>query len=149
LSYIVAQSIENNQLVISAERIIPVGAIKSVSASNLKDEFDGFSNLQSQRATQDIGEMSKELSFEDTVDQRVMLFQRNESSQLEPSRVSAHRISRTTGSRWLLGLIARLLMIFDGFSNLQSQRATQDIGEMSKELSFEALLISPISCVAL
>ncbi|KAJ5238031.1 hypothetical protein N7489_008122 [Penicillium chrysogenum] len=37
--YIVAQSIENNQLVISAERTIPVGAIKSVSASNLKDDW--------------------------------------------------------------------------------------------------------------
>ncbi|KAJ6186552.1 hypothetical protein N7519_007853 [Penicillium mononematosum] len=37
--YIVAQSIENNQLVISAERTIPVGAIKSVSTSNLKDDW--------------------------------------------------------------------------------------------------------------
>ncbi|KGO78350.1 Myosin tail 2 [Penicillium italicum] len=37
--YIVAQSIENNQLVISAERTVPVGAIKSVSTSNLKDDW--------------------------------------------------------------------------------------------------------------
>ncbi|KAJ5395028.1 Myosin tail 2 [Penicillium crustosum] len=37
--YIVAQSIENNQLLISAERTIPVGAIKSVSTSNLKDDW--------------------------------------------------------------------------------------------------------------
>jgi myosin-1 len=37
--YIVAQSIVNNQLVISAERTVPVGAIKSVSTSNLKDDW--------------------------------------------------------------------------------------------------------------
>lgn len=37
--YIVAQNIVNNQLVISSERTIPVGAIKSVSCSNLKDDW--------------------------------------------------------------------------------------------------------------
>lgn len=33
------QSIENHQLVISSERTIPLGAIKSVSTSNLKDDW--------------------------------------------------------------------------------------------------------------
>ncbi|KAJ5118070.1 Myosin-1 [Penicillium atrosanguineum] len=37
--YIVAQSIVNNQLVISSERTIPLGAIKAVSTSNLKDDW--------------------------------------------------------------------------------------------------------------
>jgi myosin-1 len=37
--FIVAQSIVNNQLVISSERTVPVGAIKSVSTSNLKDDW--------------------------------------------------------------------------------------------------------------
>ncbi|KAJ5555676.1 hypothetical protein N7461_004146 [Penicillium sp. DV-2018c] len=37
--YIVAQSIVNNQLSISSERTVPVGAIKSVSTSNLKDDW--------------------------------------------------------------------------------------------------------------
>lgn len=37
--YIVAQNIANNQLVISSERTIPIGAIKAVSASNLKDDW--------------------------------------------------------------------------------------------------------------
>ncbi|KAJ5455586.1 Myosin-1 [Penicillium daleae] len=37
--YIVAQSIVNNQLVISSERTIPLGAIKTVSTSNLKDDW--------------------------------------------------------------------------------------------------------------
>ncbi|ODM21460.1 Myosin-1 [Aspergillus cristatus] len=37
--YIVAQNLVNNQLVISSERTIPVGAIKSVSCSNLKDDW--------------------------------------------------------------------------------------------------------------
>ena len=37
--YVVAQSIENNQLVISSERTVPVGAIKSVGTSNLKDDW--------------------------------------------------------------------------------------------------------------
>ncbi|KAJ9271952.1 hypothetical protein DTO212C5_2033 [Paecilomyces variotii] len=37
--YIIAQNIANNQLVISAERTIPVGAIKSVNASKLKDDW--------------------------------------------------------------------------------------------------------------
>ncbi|GLI78260.1 class II myosin [Penicillium ochrochloron] len=37
--YIVAQSIVNNQLVISSERTVPLGAIKTVSTSNLKDDW--------------------------------------------------------------------------------------------------------------
>ncbi|KAJ5124850.1 Myosin tail 2 [Penicillium bovifimosum] len=37
--FIVAQSIVNNQLSITSERTIPVGAIKSVSTSNLKDDW--------------------------------------------------------------------------------------------------------------
>ncbi|KAH8429801.1 class I myosin myoA [Aspergillus melleus] len=37
--YIVAQTIVNNQLTISSERTIPIGAIKSVSTSNLKDDW--------------------------------------------------------------------------------------------------------------
>ncbi|KAJ5818819.1 Myosin-1 [Penicillium riverlandense] len=37
--YIVAQSIVNNQLQISSERTIPIGAIKAVSTSNLKDDW--------------------------------------------------------------------------------------------------------------
>lgn len=37
--YIVAQTVANNQLVISSERTIPVGAIKTVSTSNLKDDW--------------------------------------------------------------------------------------------------------------
>lgn len=37
--YIVVQSIENNQLVISSERTIPIGSIKSISTSNLKDDW--------------------------------------------------------------------------------------------------------------
>ncbi|OJJ84642.1 class I myosin myoA [Aspergillus glaucus CBS 516.65] len=37
--FIVAQNLVNNQLVISSERTIPVGAIKSVSCSNLKDDW--------------------------------------------------------------------------------------------------------------
>jgi myosin-1 len=37
--YLVAQSIVNNQLVISSERTIPIGAIKAVSTSNLKDDW--------------------------------------------------------------------------------------------------------------
>ncbi|CAI7598339.1 unnamed protein product [Penicillium pancosmium] len=37
--YIVAQSIVNNQLVIASERTIPVGAIKAVSTSSLKDDW--------------------------------------------------------------------------------------------------------------
>ncbi|OJJ46140.1 hypothetical protein ASPZODRAFT_133139 [Penicilliopsis zonata CBS 506.65] len=37
--YIVAQGIVNNQLVISAERTIPLGAIKTVSTSTLKDDW--------------------------------------------------------------------------------------------------------------
>ncbi|KAL1969224.1 hypothetical protein VTN77DRAFT_478 [Rasamsonia byssochlamydoides] len=37
--YIVVQSIVNNQLTISSERTIPVGAIKYVSTSNLKDDW--------------------------------------------------------------------------------------------------------------
>ncbi|KAN0084753.1 P-loop containing nucleoside triphosphate hydrolase protein [Elaphomyces granulatus] len=37
--YIVVQSIINNQLAISAERTISIGAIKSVSTSNLKDDW--------------------------------------------------------------------------------------------------------------
>ncbi|CAG8001151.1 unnamed protein product [Penicillium olsonii] len=37
--YIISQSIVNNQLAISAERTIPVGAIKSVSTSTLKDDW--------------------------------------------------------------------------------------------------------------
>ena len=37
--YIVAQSVANNQLVIASERTIPIGAIKSVSTSNLKDDW--------------------------------------------------------------------------------------------------------------
>ncbi|KAJ5424567.1 Myosin tail 2 [Penicillium cf. griseofulvum] len=37
--YIVVHSIVNSQLVISAERTVPVGAIKSVSTSNLKDDW--------------------------------------------------------------------------------------------------------------
>jgi len=35
----VVQNIVNNQLVISSERTIPVGAIKTVSTSNLKDDW--------------------------------------------------------------------------------------------------------------
>ncbi|KAJ5218083.1 Myosin-1 [Penicillium cinerascens] len=37
--YLVAQSIVNNQLVISSEQTIPIGAIKAVSTSNLKDDW--------------------------------------------------------------------------------------------------------------
>ena len=37
--YIVAQNIVNNQLQISSERTVPIGAIKSVSTSNLKDDW--------------------------------------------------------------------------------------------------------------
>ncbi|RMJ25588.1 hypothetical protein PHISP_03557 [Aspergillus sp. HF37] len=37
--YIVAQNIANNQLVISSERTIPIGAIKAVSASSLRDDW--------------------------------------------------------------------------------------------------------------
>ncbi|RLM00681.1 hypothetical protein CFD26_102581 [Aspergillus turcosus] len=37
--YIIAQNIVNNQLVISSERTIPIGAIKAISASNLKDDW--------------------------------------------------------------------------------------------------------------
>lgn len=37
--YIVSQSIVNNQLVIASERTIALGAIKSVSTSNLKDDW--------------------------------------------------------------------------------------------------------------
>ncbi|KAF7712861.1 Myosin [Penicillium ucsense] len=37
--YIVSQSLVNNQLVIASERTIPLGAIKSVSTSNLKDDW--------------------------------------------------------------------------------------------------------------
>lgn len=37
--YIVAQSMANNQLVISSERTVPIGAIKSVSTSTLKDDW--------------------------------------------------------------------------------------------------------------
>ena len=37
--YIVAQNLVNNQLVISSERTIPIGAIKSVSASKLRDDW--------------------------------------------------------------------------------------------------------------
>ncbi|KAJ5917267.1 Myosin-1 [Penicillium verhagenii] len=37
--YIVAQGIVNNQLVISSERTVPLGAIKAVSTSNLKDDW--------------------------------------------------------------------------------------------------------------
>ena len=37
--YIVAQNIVNNQLVISSERTVPLGAIKTVSTSNLKDDW--------------------------------------------------------------------------------------------------------------
>lgn len=37
--YIVAQNIVNNQLVISSERTIPIGAIKEVSTSKLKDDW--------------------------------------------------------------------------------------------------------------
>ncbi|KAK5673820.1 class II myosin, partial [Elasticomyces elasticus] len=37
--YIVVQTLANNQLVISSERTIPVGAIKSASCSNLKDDW--------------------------------------------------------------------------------------------------------------
>ncbi|GES64890.1 myosin I MyoA/Myo5 [Aspergillus terreus] len=39
---IVAQNLVNGQLVISAERTIPIGAIKSVSTSNLKDDWFSF-----------------------------------------------------------------------------------------------------------
>ncbi|GFF93803.1 myosin-1 [Aspergillus udagawae] len=37
--YIIAQNLVNNQLVISSERTIPIGAIKAISASNLKDDW--------------------------------------------------------------------------------------------------------------
>lgn len=37
--YIVAQILVNNQLQISAERTVPIGAIKAVSTSNLKDDW--------------------------------------------------------------------------------------------------------------
>ncbi|KAJ6172513.1 Myosin-1 [Penicillium chermesinum] len=37
--YIVAQEIVNNQLVISSERTIPIGAVKTVSTSNLRDDW--------------------------------------------------------------------------------------------------------------
>lgn len=37
--YIVAQNLMNNQLVISSERTIPIGAIKSISTSTLKDDW--------------------------------------------------------------------------------------------------------------
>ncbi|KAH2983442.1 hypothetical protein KXV25_001813 [Aspergillus fumigatus] len=37
--YIIAQNLVNNQLVISSERTIPIGAIKAVGASNLKDDW--------------------------------------------------------------------------------------------------------------
>jgi myosin-1 len=37
--YIVVQSFVNNQLNISAERTIPIGAIKFVGASTLKDDW--------------------------------------------------------------------------------------------------------------
>lgn len=37
--YIVVQNLANNQLVISSERTIPVGAIKTASCSNLKDDW--------------------------------------------------------------------------------------------------------------
>lgn len=37
--HIIVQTVANNQLVISAERTIPVGAIKSVSTSTLKDDW--------------------------------------------------------------------------------------------------------------
>lgn len=37
--YIVVQSVVNNQLNISAERTISIGAIKFVSASKLKDDW--------------------------------------------------------------------------------------------------------------
>ncbi|GLA86409.1 class II myosin [Aspergillus tubingensis] len=37
--YIVAQTLVNNQLQIASERTIPIGAIKSVSTSNLKDDW--------------------------------------------------------------------------------------------------------------
>ncbi|KAF7591496.1 class II myosin [Aspergillus hancockii] len=37
--YIVAQNLVNNQLVITSERTVPIGAIKAVSASNLKDDW--------------------------------------------------------------------------------------------------------------
>ncbi|KAL4916628.1 myosin-1 [Aspergillus aurantiobrunneus] len=40
--YIVAQNLVNNQLVISSERTIPIGAIKSVSASNYRDDWFSF-----------------------------------------------------------------------------------------------------------
>ncbi|RJE26934.1 hypothetical protein PHISCL_00741 [Aspergillus sclerotialis] len=37
--YIVAQNIVNNQLVISSERTIPIGAIKAISTSKLRDDW--------------------------------------------------------------------------------------------------------------
>ncbi|KAL4925513.1 class I myosin myoA [Aspergillus undulatus] len=37
--YIVAQNLVNNQLVISSEKTIPIGAIKAVSASNYRDDW--------------------------------------------------------------------------------------------------------------
>ncbi|KAL4957338.1 P-loop containing nucleoside triphosphate hydrolase protein [Aspergillus filifer] len=40
--YIVAQNFVNNQLVISSERTIPIGAIKAVSASNFRDDWFSF-----------------------------------------------------------------------------------------------------------
>ncbi|KAL4803036.1 P-loop containing nucleoside triphosphate hydrolase protein [Aspergillus unguis] len=40
--YIVAQNIVNNQLVISSEKTIPIGAIKAISASNYRDDWFSF-----------------------------------------------------------------------------------------------------------
>lgn len=37
--YIVVQTLADNRLVISSERTIAIGAIKSVSCSNLKDDW--------------------------------------------------------------------------------------------------------------
>lgn len=37
-----AQNLVNGQLVISAERTIPIGAIKAVSTSNLRDDWFSF-----------------------------------------------------------------------------------------------------------